>query len=328
MKKALFKILLTFNFQLLTLSCFSQFIDANILFKPRFTLETDYTLPQSNNNLDGYSTKASLLLPIKNNFDLGVSVKDLIKSSSIKDALKKLQPSMSQTFLRVDGGHTELYSTPLGTQRTSHIKAGVTGIKVGYSLKTKKIKTTLYSLNAGVYESFNEYTTPSVLVSGMAGRVKILGLKSIVFYGAYAQYYDGQFFGTPVLGFYNRFLPKWSYTLILPSQTKLTYNINKSIRQDVIFGFDGRAFGDGINAQRYSYRHTQVFLSTQTRVRFSNKFNLYVEGGYRFNRSIRDKNGYQTNTEHLFSNGFYTKATLIFNFNKVLLNSGVFDLDI
>jgi hypothetical protein len=267
-----------------------------------------------------------LLLPIKNNFDLCVSVKDLIKSSSIKDALKKIQPSMSQTFLRVDGGHAELYSTPLGTQRTSHVKLGVTGIKIKFS--DLRLKTTLYSLNAGVYESFNEYTTPSVLVSGMAGRVKILGLKSIVFYGAYAQYYDGQFFGAPVLGFYNRFLPKWSYTLILPSQTKLTYNINKSIRQDVIFGFDGRAFGDGINAQRYSYRHNQLFLSTQTRVRFSNKFNLYVEGGYRFNRSIRDKNGYQTNIEYLFSNGFYTKATLIFNFNKALLNSGVFDLDI
>lgn len=326
MKPTLFKILLTFNLQLLTFNCFPQFIDANIFFKPRFMLEADYTIPQQNNNLDGYSTRASLLLPIKNNFDLGVSVKDILKSTSIKDALKKLQPSMSQTFLRVDGGHTEFYGAPYQTLRSSHVKAGITGVKIKFN--DLKLKTTLYSINAGVYESFDGYTTPSFLVSGMAGRVKILGLKSIVFYGAYAQYYDRQFFATPILGFYNRFLPKWSYTLILPSQTRLTYNINKKIRQDVMLGFDGRAFGDGFNNQRYSFRQNQLFAATQSRIRFSKNTNLYVEGGYRFNRSIREKNGFQTNVEHLYGNGFYTKATLIINFNKALLNSGVFDLDI
>jgi hypothetical protein len=325
MKTTLFKILLTFNLQLLTFNCFPQFLDANILFKPRFTLEADYTIPQQNNSLDGYSTKASLLLPIRNNFDLGVSVKYLLKSSSIKDALKKLQPSMSQTFLRVDGGYSELYA-PTQTYRTNHAKVGITGIKIKFS--DLKLKTTLYSVNAGVYESFDGYTTPSILVNGMLGRAKIFGLNSILFYGLYAQYYDRQFFGTPVIGFYNRFLPKWSYTLIFPLQTRLTYNINKKIRQDVMLGFDGRAFGDGFNNQRYSYRHNQLFAATQSRIRFSNNAHLYVEGGYRFNRSIREKDGYQTNIEHLYANGFYTKATLIINFNKALLNSGVFDLDI
>jgi hypothetical protein len=326
MKSTTIKILFTFSFSLFTIQCFSQFIDANILFKPRFILEADYTVPQQNNNLDGYSTKASLLLPIRNNFDLGVSVKDLLKSPSIKDALKVLQPSMSQTFLRVDGGHTELYGAPYQTLRSSHIKAGITGIKIKFS--NLKLKTTLYSVNAGVYESFDGYTTPSVLVNGMLGRAKIFGLNSILFYGLYAQYYDRQFFGTPVIGFYNRFLPKWSYTLILPSQTRLTYNINKKIRQDIMLGFDGRAFGDGFNNQRYSYRHNQLFTATQLRIRFSNNIHLYVEGGYRFNRTIREKDGYTTTAENIYSNGFYTKATLIINFNKALLNSGVFDLDI
>ena len=320
------KPLFTFIFSLFTIHCFSQFIDANILFKPRFTLETDYTLPQNNNNLDGYSTKASLLLPIKNNFDLGVSVKDLLKSSSIKDALKKLQPSMSQTFLRVDGGHAELYGAPYQTLRTNHFKLGVTGIKIKF--ENLKLKTTLYSVNTGVYESFENYTTPGIFANAMIGRVKVLNINSLFFYGAYAQYYDAQFLGSPILAYYNRFLPKWSYTLILPSQTKLTYNISKSIRQDVVFGLDARSFGEFYNNQRTSFRFNQLFASTQTRAKISNNFHLYIEGGYRFNRFIREKDGYTTTAENIYPNGFYTKATLLFNFNKALLNSGVFDLDI
>jgi hypothetical protein len=317
---------LIFSFSLFTIHCFPQFIDANILFKPRFILEADYTIPQQNNSLDGYSTKASLLLPIKNNFDLGVSVKDLLKSTSIKDALKKVQPSMSQTFLRMDGGYSELYGAPYQTLRTNHFKIGITGINIKF--ENMKLKTLLYSVNAGVYESFENYSTTGVFASAMIGRVKILNLNSLFFYGLYASYFDNQFLGTPVLAYHTRFAPKWSYTLILPSQTKLTYNISKGVRQDIVFGLDARNFGEFYNNQRTSFRYNQLFASTQTRIRFSNNAHLYVEGGYRFLRSIREKDGYTTTVENIYSNGFYTKATLIINFNKALLNSGVFDLDI
>ncbi|MFP5470028.1 MAG: DUF6268 family outer membrane beta-barrel protein [Bacteroidia bacterium] len=327
MKSTLLKILLTFNLQLLTISCFSQFLDANILFKPRFSLEADYTIPQQNNSLDGYSTKASLLLPIKNNFDLGVSVKDLLKSTSIKDALKKVQPSMSQTFFRVDGGYSELYTS---TQifRINHVKAGITGIKLKY--ENLKIKTLLYSLNIGVYDQFQAYDFKGIYANAMIGRVKIINLNSLFFYGLYASYYDNQFLGTPVLAYHTQFAPKWSYTLILPSQTKLTYNITKGVRQDIVFGLQAQQFGDYDfqNYQRLSYRYNQLFASTQTRAKLSKNFHLYVEGGFRFNRTIREKEGYTTTSESIYSNGFYTKATLIINFNKALLNSGVFDLDI
>lgn len=326
MKQILLKIFLTFSFSFLIIQCFSQFIDANILFKPRFSLEADYTIPQQNNSLDGYSTKTSLLLPIKNNFDLGVSIKDILKSTSIKDVLKKVQPSMSQTFLRVDGGYSELYGAPYQTLRTNHVKLGLTGINVKF--KNMKLKTLLYSVNIGVYESFENYTTPGIFANAMVGSVKILNLNSLFFYGLYTSYYDNQFLGAPILAYHTRFAPKWSYTLILPSQTKLTYNISKGVRQDIVFGLDARNFGEFHNNQRISFRHNQLFVSTQTRAKLSKNFHLYVEGGYRFNRSIREKDGYTTTAENVYSNGFYTKATLIFNFNKALLNSGVFDLDI
>ena len=306
----------------------AQFIDANILFKPRLSLETEYILPQENNNLNGFSSEASLLIPIKNKFSVGTTVKDLISSGSIKDALKKVQPKMSQVFLRVDGGYTELYSGQNTTQRINHGEIGVTGINL--KLKGLKLRALLYSFNLGVYETFDNYSTPSIFANGMIGQVKILNLNSLFFYGAYAQYYDGQFLGSPVLGYLVKITPKLSYTLILPSQTKLTYKVNKNWRQDAIFGLQSQQFGDYDfqNPQRVSLRNNNLYASTQSRIKLGQQFHLYVEGGYNFNRRLLQKDGYETVNSFTPNNGFYLKGTLILNFGKALLNSGVFDLDI
>lgn len=329
MKKSKTIILTIFGF-LIIKGTRAQFIDANLLFKPRFALETEYIIPQSINNINGYSTNASLLLPIKNKFDIGTSVKDLLKSKSIKEALNKTNPSFSQHFLRMEGGYQELYTTPYSIIKTNQIKIGITGLKVSASLKNKKFKTTLYSVNAGVFESFDGYTTPSIYANAMLGSAKVINLKSLFFYGGYISYYDGEFLGMPILGYLGKITPKLTFTAILPSQTKFTYKFTSKLKQDFIFGLSTQNFGDynSQNTERLSLRNNNLYTSTQSRIKFSNKINLYLEGGYKFKRSLLEKEGYTTIKTYIPNSGFYAKGTLIFNFNKALLNSGVFDLDI
>ena len=323
-----YKLLITSILLIIIKTTSAQFIDANILFKPRFALETESILPQSSNNLDGYSTNASLLIPIKNNFDLGVSIKDVLSSRSIKDALKKVQPKMSQMFLRLDGGYSELYGSPYQTIQTNQVKIGITGVKIAY--KNLKVKSLLYSVNAGIFESFDFYKTPSIYANGMIGTAQIINLKSILFYGVYASYYDGQFLGTPILGYLNKLTPKLTFTAILPSQTKLTIKHSKKIKQDLIFGLYTSNFGNigSQNTQRVSLRNNNLYVSTQARIKFTKSFHLYLEGGYKFNRKLLEKEGYKTVNEFTPNNGIYAKGTLIINFNKALLNSSAFDLDI
>lgn len=308
----------------------AQFIDANILFKPRLAVETEYIVPQQQNSLDGYSTKASLLIPINSNLGTGASVKDLLKSKSIKEAIGKIKPTYSQHFLRLEGGYQELYNTPFQTVKTNQIKIGFTGLKIGYSLKNNKLKSLLYSVNAGVFEEFNAYQLPRIYSNAMLGSIRVINLKSLFFYGGYISYYDGQFLGTPILGYLNKLTPKLSFTAILPSQTKFTYKFSPKLKQDFIVGLSTQNFGnyDYQNTQRVSLRNNNLYVSTQSRIKFSKKWHLYLEGGYKFNRRFLERDGYNTVNSFTPDNGFYVKGTLIFNFKKALLNSGVFDLDI
>ncbi|MFT7614187.1 MAG: hypothetical protein ACI9J3_003169 [Parvicellaceae bacterium] len=319
---------------LIATSANAQFLDLNIV-NPKLTVEgAFYSNSGGSISHEQRLERIGLQFPIKTKLKLGLDWREMLKSGSIKEAIKTIQPKAYQITGNIDflhGSYNNNWSSFPGNQELMGGKFGLTGVHMW--IKNKKAGTFVWNANVGFMEDLNSGGKYKPSISGTMGTGGLIKLKTIWFAGVYVNYYD-RFFITPVLVLNGKISKKWRYSLIAPKELKLIYKNSKKWKQDFVFGIDANQFksqvnlGENTSFHGFSNRLTYLKGSTQTRLKLGKKIHFYLEGGYFFHGRYTV---YNTDTELVFhdnlNGGWFVKSKITLAIGKSLINSGPLNLD-
>jgi len=311
----------------------SQFLDLN-LFKPRVVFDAEYQNKTQNNSLGYWKTGTNVLFPIKGKLNFDVDWKNVLTSSSIKEAISNVTPKAYQLFGEV-GYKRHQYIQPAYFGNFDSYKVGVTGIWVKY--KNKKVKTLFLSGNIRYTIGGDSVKSSSVVPTLFVGTSVVHSLKNFVVVGGYGSYIGDRLIGTPVLMWYHRYSKLWSSTLIFPAQAKLTWSLAGKFKQELVASYYGYSHGvryfkpteinqlasySGVNAV------TGLRISTQSKIRMGNGIDLYLEAGWQDLTQTGLINGYKLDDQETFDGSIFAKMRISIALGKALIKPNIFDFDL
>ncbi len=324
-------------------------------FKPGVKVGVE-TMPQSLTNSDNpylnlYSSKASLVVPIKSKLGVKLKPKELIKLENLKAlknikdwktipklALKIIEPNAHQIFMNFNAGYTMMDGTirPDDTQtyepfniQLYRFSAGVTGIHY-----RKNMRVLFYSGDLGFMESSESFSTLHPNVNALVGMGKIHSPFKFTYYGVYLGYANGKILPIPFAGIDFRVANKARLNLTFPIQAKLSFKTNKKTRLALLAQYTGFASGlDNDNDENLRVHQNHSYLKTTGILerKLNKEVKLFVEAGW----SVARRTGWNGGTELFAKNNIrifpykgapYFHVSVYRSFGKSLFDSSIGNL--
>jgi len=307
----------------------AQFLDLN-LFKPRVAFDGAFLHNTQTNSMSYWNSGVNVLVPLKGKLDFDLDWKGILTSKSIKDVMGNVTPKAYQVFGEL-GYQSHHYSSPSYFGSFQTYKAGFTGVWVRY--QNKKLRTLLLSGNVRITEGKSHGKHSTINPSLFVGTSVVHGLKNFVVIGGYGSYYGDRFIGAPVLLWYHRFSKKWSSTIVLPVQGKLTWSKSKKFKQELVVSYF--SFNHGVdyipNPSKPIYTGVNlvsgVRLSTQSKIKVGGAIDLYLEAGWQDLTQSGLVNGYKLIDDNIYDGSAFAKARINIAIGKALVKPKIFDFD-
>ena len=292
---------------LVSMNCYSQSLNLGFLFKSGITVGGEYTGPAAFQNPDTanfqinkYRIQATIPLKTK----LGVDLKNLDLKAS--QTFLTFNTSIRQpTFENINFENQSIYT----------FSTGITSLSAG-------IRNGIWLYSGNVYMSESAQTIgnkPNINALGYVARIRIPKLRFIYFYGAAAVYNFGKFIPAPIAGFRAKLNNKFTFTLVLPVQAKLSYKIKKG--HNLEFGSTLSGFNSvyrDINDVFMNYRQLKNHVVFNSSI--SSQMKLSIEAGLSSWRNISFRDLDDNVTDFNITATPYGSISLNYTFGKSLFD--------
>lgn len=307
---------------ILLLVCFSfiQLLKAQVLnvpqfFSPRVQFSTDLV---KNDDFQMVTTSGGALIPLKTKLGVEANFKNIRKISDLKGAVKV---NFNQLMARLNYRRSIVEQS--GVQ-TSYDRYSVSLIGVQYRKKTR-----FMFYQGGVnYHHTSGSSKNGVSYTGLVGWLQILSLRDVVYYGTVGVCNGQNRVLLPLVGWQHKINSKYSFSILLPSNAKLTYKLNRTVKLDAItYVYTLRnqmTFGN----EDLRMQFFQLRSGMQLRWKITKKLNVFTEVGFAYASKNSEWNEVGKKSIERVNSHPFIKATLFYSFGKSLFNSGVLDVGI
>lgn len=305
-------------FLIYVLYCFTsmaQVLNLPQFFTPRAQVSVDFSTSKNSSLL---TNSSSFLIPVRTKAGIETNFKGV---KNIKDLKGAVKVNFSQLMARVSYRKSILKEYE---EETVHDKLNIAFTGVQYR---KKFRFLLYQGAVNYYRTQHS-EKDGFSYSGLVAWVRVLSLRDVVYYGGLGVYNGGNRFVLPLIGWQHKWNKKYSFSILFPSNAKLTYKLSRKLKLDAM------TYTYTLRSQYYfenvDYRMQLFQLRSGLQVRWmpTKKVNVFGEIGlaYAASRNTWGEGG-AIITEKLPKQSF-AKVTLFYSFGKSLFNSGVLDIGI
>jgi len=290
----------------------AQLIRPRLKFDSKYTFDAKFT--DTTGSFNAFENSASVTFPIRRRFktELSLDLSDLKLKNILKNSVRIKASEILGTF-KVAYRQNYLGFDSLPQKNLAYANAGIIGLHL-----TKKYRIAFYSANVNIHEQDKTLNKTAPRFSGVLGQYHIRGLRKSFYYGVSVIYSDGLFIPSPFIGGTEPINSNLSFNYTLPVQINLQYKKEKSY---TVIGtkIDGYRTGLWFASNRTNMNVTNASAFLNFRYRFSNTFQLQVEGGYNFYQSIRFKKTSDYQYSYPIKGAPYVNATFNVFFGKSLL---------
>lgn len=311
----IFKVFFLFMCLSLFQSLNAQVLNLPQFFSPRIQGSSDVAYGE---NFEMLTTSGGALIPLRTKLGLETNFENIKKLSDLKGAVKV---NFNQLMARVNYRKSIFDESSIKTQYDRY-SISLTGIEY-----RKKIRFRFYQGGLNYHHTENS-TADGYSFTGMVGWLQIMSLKDVVYYGAVGVYNGRNRLLLPLIGWQHKINSKYSFSVLFPSNAKLTYKVNRKVKLDAmtyVYTLRNQMnFGSGDLRMQFF----QLRSGMQLRWKPTKKVNLFTEAGYAYGskKSVWNAAGDKSVTG--LSSQPFARVTLFYSFGKSLFNSGILDIGI
>lgn len=294
---------------------FSQILNVPQFFSPRGQLSTDY---EETDQFTALTSTAGVLVPLRTS--MGVTA-DLKGIKGLKDLKEAVKINFSQLMGRLNYRKSIIEEQGIETQYDRYSIA-LTGVQY-----RKKFRFLFYQGGMN-YHHTQDSEKDGYSFSGLVGWFQVMGLRDVIYYGGVGVYNGKNRLLMPLVGWQHKINSKYSFSLLFPSNVKLTYKMSRKVKLDAMTYTHTLRNQMTWSDEEFRMHFFQFRSGAQVRWKVGKKVSLFTEIGmsYGSKKSIWNEAGDKF-TESIDTRPF-AKVTLFYNFGKSLFNSGVLDVGI
>lgn len=288
------------------------------LMRPRLKMESEFVFDaqfkDTSSLYNGLENSAHFTFPIKRSFKTEIELN--LKSLKIKDIIKnsvRIKANEILGSVRVSHKQLRLGFDSLPVKNVYYVNASVSGLHL-----TKRYRILFYSGGVSLHEQDKTIDKFGIRASALIGQYHIRGLRKSFFYGIATVYSDGLLIPTPFIGGTEPIGKHLTFNYALPAFMNVQYHNKRSF---AIVGIKADGYRAGIlfKDKRTNMNFMQAGTYVSYRHKFSNTFQLQVEGGYNFYQNIQFDEGIIKNDKYPLKGSFYANLGIQVFMGKSIL---------
>ncbi len=288
------------------------------LMRPRLKTESEFVFDakfkDTTSLYNGFENSAHLTFPIRRRFKTEIDLN--LKSLKIRDIIKnsiRIKASEILGSVRVSHKQLRLGFDSLPVKNVYNVSTSVSGLHL-----TKRYRILFYSGGVSLHEQDKTMNAFGIRASALIGQYHIRGLRKSFFYGIATVYSDGLLIPTPFIGGTEPIGKHVTFNYAIPAFMNVQYHNKRSF---AIIGVkaDGYRAGIQFKGNRTNMNFMQGGAYVSYRHKFSNTFQLQMEGGYNFYQNIQFDEGLVKNDKYPLKGSFYANIGIQVFMGKSIL---------